>query len=118
MSKPYVWYKLTNTLLEIEENPFLSIEQPKITIIPTLQKSEDRIPGTFMGVLWNPGEHTVTSKRNTTISYVKESNYIEKIYIAQQDNIGEVTKIPHEKLPPMPETSAFMFYYNFYPYPG
>ena len=28
--------------------------------------------------------------------------------------VGEVTEISHEKLPPMPEKSAFMFRHNFY----
>ena len=32
----------TDTLLEVEENPFFTIEQPNITIIPTLQKLDNR----------------------------------------------------------------------------
>ena len=31
------------------------------------------------------------------------------------NTVGEVTEISHEKLPPMPEKSAFMFHCNFYP---
>ena len=34
----------TNTLTEIEGNPFFSIIQPNIPIIPTLQKLESRTP--------------------------------------------------------------------------
>ena len=30
-----------------------------------------------MAVLWNPGCYTITLKRNTAISYVKESDYVE-----------------------------------------
>ena len=33
------------------------------------------------------------------------------------DTVMEVTEISHEKLPPMPEKSAFMFHHNFYPKP-
>ena len=41
-----------NTLLQIEETPFLSIEQPNRFIIPVLQKLGLRIPHEFMAVLW------------------------------------------------------------------
>ena len=51
-----------NTLLEIEENPFLSIEQLNITIIPVLQKIGLRIPHLFMAVLRNPGSHNISLK--------------------------------------------------------
>ena len=33
------------------------------------------------------------------------------------DTVREVTKLSYEKLPPMPEKSAFMFYHNVYPKP-
>ena len=56
-----------------------------------------------MAVPWNPSSDTITLKRNTTISYVKESDDIEKSQIDQQHNVGEVTEISHEKLPPMPQ---------------
>ena len=104
-----------NTFLEIEANPFLSIEQLIITIMTVLQRLGLRIPDSFMAALWNPGGHTITLKRNTTISYAKESDCIEKSHIDQQDNAGEVTEISHEKLVPMPEKSAFMFSHTFYP---
>ena len=35
--------------------------------------------------------------------------------VEQSDYITEVTEILHEKLPPMPEKSAFMFHQTFYP---
>ena len=54
----------TNTLLEIEENPFLSTKQPNITIIPTLRKLEGRTSDRFMPVLWDPGGHTITYKKH------------------------------------------------------
>ena len=60
-----------NTLLEMEENFFLSIKQPNITIIPTLQKLEGRTPDEFMAILWNPGGHIITIKSSTTISYIR-----------------------------------------------
>ena len=41
----------TNTLIEIEEKPFFSIETPNITIIPTLQKLDSRTPAKFMAIL-------------------------------------------------------------------
>ena len=56
----------------------------------------------------------LTLKRNTTIIYVKESNYIEKSQIDQHETIGEVTEIFHEKLPAMPEKSTFTFHHNFH----
>ena len=93
----------SNTLLEIEENPFLPVEQPKITIIPTLQKLEGRTPDAFQAVIWNPGGHNITLKRNTTINYVKESSHIEKSQIDQEANIGEITEISQENLTYMPD---------------
>ena len=69
-----------NTLLEIEENPFLSIEQANITIILVQQKIGCRIPDQFMAVLWNPGGHTISLSRNTTIGYAQEANYIILLY--------------------------------------
>ena len=61
-----------HTLLEIEENPFFSIEQPNITIIPALQKHESRTPDKFMAILWNPGGHSISIKKNMTIGFLKE----------------------------------------------
>ena len=55
-------------------------------------------------------------RRNTTISHIKESNYIEKSLVDQQEDIREVSEISHDKLPLMPEKYAFM-YHNFYPKP-
>ena len=53
----------TNALTEIEWNPFFSIEQPNITIIPMLQKLDSGTPDKFMAILWNPGDHSKTIKR-------------------------------------------------------
>ena len=44
-------------------------------------------------------------------------HYIEKSHIDQQENIGDITEISHEKLPPMPKKSAFTFHHIFYPKP-
>ena len=82
-----------NTLTEIEENPFLLSEEPIIVILPLLQKVGDRLPDAFIIALWNGGSHKITLKRNTTIGYVKESDYIEKHIIEQPDYITEVTEI-------------------------
>ena len=68
-----------NSLIEIEERPFLAIEQPDVVVIHMLQKLGHRIPDVYMSVLWNPGGQTVILKRNMTISYVKESDYMEKV---------------------------------------
>ena len=68
----------TDTLLEMEDNPFFTIEQTNVTIIPALQKLENRTPDKFMAILWNPGVGSKRIKRNTTISYKKDSYYIEK----------------------------------------
>ena len=84
-----------NTLLKLEENPFLFIEQLTITIVPVLNG------------------HTMILRETLPFEYVKESDYIEKHQIDQQDNIGEVTEISHQKLPPMPQKPAFMFHHNF-----
>ena len=48
-----------DALIKIEENPFLTIEQPKLVLIPTLQKLESRVPDAYMEVLWNPGGQMV-----------------------------------------------------------
>ena len=42
--------------LEIEENPFLTIEQPELLLIPTLEKLGSQVPDAYMAVLWNPRE--------------------------------------------------------------
>ena len=68
-----------NILREIEENPFLAIEQPDLVLIPMLQKLGPQIPSMYMTVLWNPGDQTVIFKRNMTIGYVRESDYMEKV---------------------------------------
>ena len=120
----------SNTLLEIEESPFLSIEQPNMMIIPVLQKLELRIPDEFMAMLWNPGGQAIILKRNTTFGYAKEFRLCTKILPQPTKNIGEATKKPHltqnfdtvkevteishDKLPPLPEKSAFMFHHSFY----
>ena len=64
----------SEALLEIEEYP----EQQELVLIPTLQKLGSRVPDAYMAVQWNPGGQTVILKRNRTIGYVKESDYIEK----------------------------------------
>ena len=62
----------TDTLLEMEENPFFTIEQPNVTIIPALQKFDKRTPDKFMAILWNLGGDSIIIKRNTTVDYIKE----------------------------------------------
>ena len=42
----------TNTLIEIEENPFFSNEQSNFTIIPALHKLDSRAPDKFMAIVW------------------------------------------------------------------
>ena len=101
----------------MEENPFFLIEQPNMNIIPVLQKHDNRTPDKFMAILWNPGGHSISIKRNMTIGYKKESEYIEKSQTDQQENIREVSKISEDKLPFMPEKSAFTFHQNNYPKP-
>ena len=121
-----------NTLIEIEEKPFLSIEQLDLIITPMLQRLGLRIPNVYMAVLWNPGGQVIILKRNTTISYARESDYMKKKPY-QWENIGKMIEIPHpiqhsdvvtevteisyEKLPPMPEKSAFMFHNKLNPKP-
>ena len=61
----------------MKENPCSATEQPNITVIPALQKPDNKTPDKFMAVLWNPGD-PITIKRNTTIGYMKESDYVEK----------------------------------------
>ena len=123
--KPY-------TIIEIEETPFLSLEQPDLIIIPTLQIVRLRIPDVYMAVLWNLSGQAIILKRNTTIGYAVESDYMKKKN-KKQENVGKMTEIPpsiqcfeavkevteisHEKLPPILEKSAFMFHHNFYPKP-
>ena len=106
-----------DTLIDIKENPFLSIEQSNIAILPLLKKVGDRLPGKFTAAFWNWDSHTISLKQNTTIWCVKESDYIEKLMIEHSDHITEVTEISHEKLLTMPKKSAFMFHHSFYPKP-
>ena len=56
-----------NTLIEIEETPFLPIEQPDLVPIPMLQKLGPQIPDVYMAVLWNPGRKTAKLKRNMSM---------------------------------------------------
>ena len=42
------------------------------------------MPDKFMAILQNPSGHTITLKRNTTISYVKESNYMKNPKLANK----------------------------------
>ena len=70
-----------------------------------------------MTSLWNPGSHSISIKKNMTIGYNKESDYIEKAQADKQENIREVSKISQDKLPPMSEKSAFTFHHNLYPKP-
>ena len=51
-----------NTLVEIEGNPFLSIEQPDLIKIPSLQKLGLRIPDVYMAVLLTPGGQVIMLK--------------------------------------------------------
>ena len=44
-----------------------------------------------MAVLLNPGDDSISIKRNTTISYMKESDYVEKSQ-NEQENIGELLR--------------------------
>ena len=75
------------------------------------------MPDKFIAILWNPGSESVSIKRNTTISYMKVSDYVKKSQSDQQKNIREIAEISQDKLPPMPEKSAFTFHHNFCPKP-
>ena len=107
----------TNILLEIKENPFFSIEQANITIIPALQKLDNRKLDKFMAILWNLVGHCISIKRNTAIGYMIESDYITKFQTNQQENIGEMCEVSQDKVPSMPEKTSFIFHHNFYPKP-
>ena len=80
----------------MEENPFFAIKQPNISIIPALQKLDNRTSDKFMAILQNPGGNSISIKKNATISYMKESDYVEKSQI-KQENIREIAEITHEK---------------------
>ena len=62
----------------MKQNPFLDIDQPDLVIIPMLQKLGPQILNVYMAVLWKPGGQTIISKRNTTIGYLRELDYVEK----------------------------------------
>ena len=62
----------------MEEIPFLAIEQQDLVLIPMLQKLGPQIPDVYMAVLWNSGGQTLILKRNMTIRYVRESDYMGK----------------------------------------
>ena len=61
----------SKALLEIEENPFLTIEQPELVLMSTLHRLGSQ-------VLWNPDGQNLILKQNMTISYVKKSDCKEK----------------------------------------
>ena len=63
-------------LFEMEENPYFCIEQPNSTIIPALPNPDNRAPGKFMTILWNPDGQSISIKKNPIIGYVKESDSI------------------------------------------
>ena len=44
----------SETLLDIEENSLLTIEQSELVFMPTLQRLGSLIPDTYMAILWNP----------------------------------------------------------------
>ena len=56
-----------STLIEIEVNLFLSIEQPGIVILLLLLKVGDRLPDKLIAALWNQGSHTITLKKTTLL---------------------------------------------------
>ena len=62
----------------MEENPFFAIKQPNVTIIPALQKLNNRTSDKFMAILWNSGGDSISIKRNTSIGYMKESDFVQK----------------------------------------
>ena len=86
----------------MEESLFINIEHPNITIIPALQKLDNRIPNKFMVILWKPGGNSISIKRNMTPGYMKESDSIGKSQ-NEQENIGDVAEKIQEKLPPSPK---------------
>ena len=67
-----------NILIEMEEHSFQAIQQLDLALIPMLQKLGPRIPNVYMAAQWNPGGQMVILKRNMTIGYVRESDYMEK----------------------------------------
>ena len=73
-----------NTVIEKEENFFLAIDQPDLVLNTMLQKLGPQISKVCMAVLWNPGGQTALLKRNMTIWYVRESDYMEKGLTDQQ----------------------------------
>ena len=85
----------------IEDNLFFSTEQPNITIIPALQKLNSRTPDKFMAILWNPGGHSISIKKNMTIGYIRELEYIEKSQMDQKEHIRDISKISQDKLAQM-----------------
>ena len=54
----------------MQENLFFLIEQPVIAIIPDLWTLDIRTPDKFMAILWNPGSHAISIKKNMTIRYI------------------------------------------------
>ena len=80
----------------MKENPFFTIEQPNVRIIPTLQKLDNRTLDKFMAILWNPGGDSLSFKRNTAIDYIKESEYVKKSQ-NEQENIREIAEIEKDQ---------------------
>ena len=71
----------SEALLEIEENPFLTITKQFLTINKTRISLDayfikTRVPSTIYihTVLWNPSGQSLILKWNMTIGYVKESD--------------------------------------------
>ena len=62
-----------NTLIEIDEYPFLPVEHSSVVILPLLHRVGDRLWDKFTIALCNQGGHIITLEENTTIGYVREA---------------------------------------------
>ena len=111
-----------NGLIQIEENPFLAIEQPDLVLISTLQKLGPQTPRWSDCTIKKKHDHQLCKR--IRLHGLKPPDQKETAGKMTENNphnifgtVGEVTEISYEKIPQMPEELAFMFCHNFYPKP-
>ena len=82
----------SEALLEIEENPFLTIEQPELVLMPIIPRLGSQVLDTYVVVLWNPSGQNLILKWNMNIGYVKESDCHKKDPPRTTKNSGKTIK--------------------------
>ena len=139
-------YKSVNTeLFEVIGNPLSSIEHPYLLILNVLHRLDSRYPEQCVVIAVNVSDEDIILNKDMTLCFVQETDLTMEILHAQDtDTVNMVNKEDKvdikretlenslqktsdsnkenchkhiEKLAPIPENSAFIFYRDFYPKP-